>query len=262
MRLLRSEKMSVKIVSLVCVLLGAIDFGSSYHIKTLEDLRNARGTLLSKEFYRSTGHNVTLNRNESVVNKILMNLKYDEIRQGYLHPDQWVTSNPLSEVLDAINKSKLFGLLKSMPKGGILHAHDSALGSTDTYIKLTYAPFTWICFDGEEKVMFAFSREYPTDLCPDKWQLLEALRECGSFSDDSLINKFSIYGKEFNNTRDVWNHFLNTFENTGNLKNYQPNFVEYVRSYLKECFDDGAQYIEIRSGISEVSFYSGGTLLL
>ncbi|KAL5291938.1 CECR1.2 family protein [Megaselia abdita] len=244
--------MSIASVIFVCALVSVTDFGWSYQIKTVEELKNARGTLLSKEFYRSTGHNVTLDENEKIVNKIMMDLKYEEIRQGYLHPDNWVTSNPLSEVLDAINKSKLFGMIQSMPKGGILHAHDAALGSTKTFIKLTYAPHTWICFVDEDSVLFAFAKDYPKDKCSGKWKLMETLRKAGNFSDESLIGKFSIQTKTFENTKEVWKHFIKTFVNTDNLMEYKPNFEEYVRSFLKECLDDGVQYMEIRSGVPEL----------
>lgn len=245
--------MSITSAIFVCILFVS-DFGWTYQIETVEELKTARKTLLNKEFYRSTGHNVTLNDKEKIVNKILMDLKYEEIRQGFLHPDSWVTSNPISEVLDAVHHSKLFAMIRRMPKGGILHAHDAALGSSDTFIKLTHTPDTWICLISKDSVAFQYSKETPTDNCSSEWQLMETLRKTGNFSDESLKGKFSIETVEFKNTKEVWEHFSTTFENTDNLMEYRPNYELYVKSYLQECLDDGVQYIEIRSGIAEVSY--------
>lgn len=237
----------------VYIFFSVFSFGSSVPIKTVEELKITRWTLLNKEFNRSTGHKISLNDNENAVNKILMDLKHEELRQGYLHPDKLVTSNPLSEVLAAINNSSLYHMIRKMPKGGILHAHDSALGSTKAFINLTYTEHTWICMIDEDNVLFAFSKKYPTGNCSNKWQLMTALRKSGNFSDESLIGKFSLQTKTFTNVKDVWKHFTRAFVNTDDLMEYKPNFAQYVRSYLKECFDDGVQYLEIRTGIPKVS---------
>lgn len=244
------------IVIIGCCLLSTIgprSISALKSISTVDELKQVRGILLNKEFYRSTGHNITLNENEKIVNKIIMDLKYAEIKRGHLHPDNWVTSNPLSEVLDSISKSELFEMIQSMPKGGILHAHDSALGSTEAFVKLTYIPDCWICVINADNVDFAFSKEYPTRNCTSEWKHLETLRANGSFSDDFLLDKFSFRSRNFKTSSDVWKFFTKAFFNTDNLMEYKPNFESYVKAFLRECLDDGVQYLELRSGIPEVS---------
>lgn len=236
-------------------LLGADASVWSNEIRTVDQLTAARETMIKNEFSRSTGNKIVLSDKEENVNEIIMKLKKEEIRAGFLHPETWPTSSPLTQILEIARKSKLFSIIQSMPKGGILHGHDSAIGSTETFIKLTHIPNAWICFIDAETVTFTFSKDSPIDdKCDAEWQLLETLRKKGLLSDVCLVSKFSLQ-EEFKSTKEAWNRFHKMFKNTGGLLKYKPSFKEYVKSYLKECLDDGVQYLELRSSVKGVSFF-------
>ena len=116
---------------------------------TLDDFKHVKASLLSEEFSMTLGYNMTLSAIEEVANDVITNIKIIEIEKGFFDPSTFIPSHHMFDKLDDIRSSQLFGIIQSMPKGGILHAHDTALGSTQIFIDLTYKPNCWICFHDE-----------------------------------------------------------------------------------------------------------------
>lgn len=234
---------------------GALD---RYH----ENRRN----LINGEVKSSFGSDIILNENEMLANQIIMKAKEDELQIGLDQPYVFNPSRHIFEVLNVIEQSKLFQIIQKMPKGGVLHTHESAMCSSDYLVSLTYWPNLWQrTFNASNDVKeFRFAREQPKSNTNDKpWRLVNDVRdEMGTTNYDESIRKmFTLFDKnvnprmQFKDTNEVWKRFLEIFSRVGSLLAYIPVRKAYFKGTLKGMLDDGVQYLEFRSSLSKVFCY-------
>lgn len=91
---------------------------------TATDFNKKRKELLNSELKISFGHDIKLDANELRANKIIMDAKEMELKNGLKNPFDFNPSHHLFEVLNSTKQSKLFKIIQQMPKGGILHIHE------------------------------------------------------------------------------------------------------------------------------------------
>ncbi|GAB0096220.1 Adenosine deaminase [Sergentomyia squamirostris] len=208
----------------------------------------------------SVGSDISLSANEKIVNKHLMKLKNAEIEKGIQDPASFIPWNHFFNVLDRINSSELYKIIQKMPKGGILHAHDTALCSTDYVISLTYKENLWQCKNTKTKSLeFKFSREAPASVDNKKWTRVADVRaEMGEeIYNSQLRSHFSLYNTDpINHNRDmnsIWNQFMDIFGASDGLLMYAPVWREYYKRFLTEMMNDGVQYLELRGTLPTVN---------
>lgn len=222
--------------------------------KVMSYLEN-RAMLLSHEFERTLGHNLSLTPMEEIANQVIMEAKVKEIDQHFLDPAKFPPAQSFGEAFSEIRQSPLYDLIRTMPKGGILHAHDTALGSARIMVDLTYRKFCWICFHMDGSFEFIFSLTQPVNDFCDEWQLMEDYRRNGGMSDAELSKYFMLKTtRNYTDENDVWKEFDHIFYIVYRLVGYRPNFEEYIARTLQELLDDGVQYVELRTSLREVSF--------
>lgn len=93
-----------------------------------------------------------------------------------------------------------------------------------------------------------------------EWRLVSDVRdEMGAtIYDQHVRSMFSLNDKNVNpklkfwDVNHVWIDFLKLFSNVWPLLSYMPARRAYFQQVLKEFYEDGVQYVEIRAGISEV----------
>lgn len=233
--------------------------------QTFADYYKDRKQFIDDEIDQSFGMDIKLNENEQLANNIIMNAKEIEYHTGFLNPYSFNPSRHIFEVLDAIKQSKLFQIIQRMPKGGILHAHDTALCSTDFVVSLTYWPHLWqrTTTDNNEILEFQFSRQQPSIEQSQKnndnnttmvWRLVSDVRtEIGSSKYDEYVRTlFTLFNKnvnpkiQFRDINDVWNRFMNIFGYLGPIVSYAPAWKAYYKNAMKEMLADGVQYLEFR----------------
>lgn len=91
----------------------------------LDDYYRQRQLLIDEELDATFGSEIILSDKEKFANEIIMKAKDAEYRGGTEHPEQFIPSRHIFERLEEIKESKLFQIIRKMPKGGILHAHDT-----------------------------------------------------------------------------------------------------------------------------------------
>lgn len=224
--------------------------------KILDNLMNFarnRATLLDHELEMSLGYNLSLSPMEELANEVIIKAKSKEIDEGFFDPSRFSPAQQFQHTLHLIRKTPLYHLMQTMPKGGILHSHDAALGSTRILIDLTYKKFCWICVRMDRTFDFTFSRIQPqaTRTC-DRWLLMEDFRRNGGISDEELSRKLKLT-RNYTDINDVWAEFEPIFGLVGGILGYKENFEEYIERTLQELLDDGVQYVEMRSSLREVS---------
>lgn len=231
--------------------------------RKLADYYQDRQAILDYEMNAAFGSDVKLNDAEEMANKIIMAAKENEYKIGFPNPYIFNPSRHIFEALDEIKQSKLFQIIAKMPKGGILHAHDSALCSANYVVSLTYWPDLWQrTSNGSNKIKeFRFSREQPRAIIGSGiWRLVKDVREevGASNYDQQIRTLFTLFDKnvhpkiQFKDVNDVWDHFMGIFILVGPVLQYAPVWKAYYKHALKEIQDDGVQYLEFRSVLPEV----------
>ncbi|XP_055314975.1 adenosine deaminase 2-like [Sitodiplosis mosellana] len=237
---------------------------------TLHDYFRDRKDLLNYEVESSFGADIRLTDNEELANKIIMQAKEDEYRVGFLRPYLFNPARHIFEVLDVIKQSKLFQIIQKMPKGGILHAHDTALCSANYVVSLTYRPDLWQRTSSQNNEIegFLFSREQPkmpntnqSDSDDDsQWRLVKDVRdEMGAEKYDEHIRKlFTLFDKnvnpriQFPDINQVWERFMGLFMKVESILTYAPVWKEYYKHALKEMQEDGVSYLEFRGTLPKL----------
>lgn len=231
--------------------------------KTLNDYFQDRQDLLNYELETSLGGDVKLTENEELANKIIMEAKENEYKAGFLNPYGFNPSRHIFEVLDAVKQSNLFQIIRKMPKGGILHAHDTALCSADYVVSLTYWPNLWQSASNKSNNIeaFRFSREQPINSNGEStWRLVKDVRtEVGATKYDAQIRTlFTLFDKninprvQFKDINDVWDRFMAIFIRVESILTYAPIWKAYYKHALKEMQEDGVQYLEFRGTLPKV----------
>lgn len=201
---------------------------------------------------------VKLNPKEERANAIIMAVKNDELDDGLKNPQNFAPSRHFFEALDKINKSKLFKIIRKMPKGGILHAHDTALCSTDYLVSLTYWEHLWQCNDNNNTIVsFKFSKNAPENVNGCKWlKVADERARVGRVEYDAHIrSNFTLFTNDlqkFSDINVVWNEFMGLFIRFEPLVTYAPVFKDYYKQALKEMLQDGVQYLELRVLLPQV----------
>lgn len=231
----------------------------------------SRESICKAESINNFESDVKLNPKEERANAVIMAAKNAELDDGLKHPQNFSPSRHFFEAIDKINRSKLFKIIRKMPKGGILHAHDTALCSTDYLVSLTYREHLWQCNDGNNKIVsFKFSTNVPEHVDGCSWLRVADERErVGRVEYDAYIrSNFTLVTNDphvkFNDINAVWNEFMGLFIRFEPLVTYAPVFKDYYKQALKEMLQDGVQYLELRVLLPPVRFsqfsISGGPL--
>lgn len=235
----------------------------------LEDYYKQRQSFINDEFDSMLGSDVKLNEKEAFANKVFMIRKNKEVEVGILSPYRFNPSRHIFEILNEIKQSKLFQLIKKMPKGGILHSHDTSLCSANFAVNLTYWPNLWqrTAYNSNRIEEFRFSRQQPTVENANEhgqnkslWRLVEDVRkEMGASAYDQYVRQFfTLFDKnvhprlQYKDINDVWVRFDDILLKMKQIVTYAPVAKVYYKNALKEALDDGVQYMEIRGSLFKV----------
>ncbi|XP_053664999.1 adenosine deaminase AGSA-like [Anopheles marshallii] len=232
---------------------------------TPEEYRYQRALLTDREAQQALGADIVLTTNESIVNNHLMDLKRDELEIGFINPFNFSPARHFFEVLDQINASPLFQFIRAMPKGAVLHAHDTALASTEVIVNATYFPNLWQrgTFTDMHDLEFRFSRAKPST--GDGWEPVHTVRNRTGADryDDQIRRLFSLYDADplhtYRSINDVWDRFSQIFLALDPIVTYKPVWEHYFREALREFREDNVMYLEFRGLLPTLYDLDGNT---
>lgn len=113
-----------------------------------------RNNIIQAEQLMRTGGNIYLTPKEQMADKVLLKLKEKSIQRGITNPEDFAPSMHFFNAKPLIDKDPIFDIIKKLPKGGILHLHNTAGVSSEWIIKnLTYRSDIKIC-NGTDGPMF------------------------------------------------------------------------------------------------------------
>ncbi|XP_055849822.1 adenosine deaminase 2 [Episyrphus balteatus] len=215
----------------------------------------ARNAVMDAEDLLSTGGTILLSQKEQLVNRIFMKHKLAELSEGFLENDEtYAPGMHFFKAKKLIEKSKVFQFLQEMPKGALLHAHNSALVSSEWVIRnLTYMPGLLSCVDNSGVTVFTFRKSPIKHDCNSSYSLV-SLRRQKSWNktefDKELEKTINLYTPfpevEYSSLNKVWAKFQNVFNSISDVLKYIPAFRTYHWRLLEELYHDGIMYLELR----------------
>ncbi|XP_059048949.1 adenosine deaminase 2-like [Achroia grisella] len=217
-----------------------------------------RSNILAEEYESSLGGRLVLNEDEEAVNKILMHWKEEECEESFKHPQYFNFSKHYFTYKNEIYKSKVYQIIKRMPKGAALHLHSSLMLHVDKLIELTYEDHLYACYT-DDHLDLQFSNTVPERPCSLEWSLLSDLRNASndvSAFDSKLKNFFTLYtenGDIINSDINfTWKRFDKVIRAIKSIIRYRPAREKFFYKALKSFYDDNVMYIEIRTGLSSL----------
>lgn len=237
-----------------CVLLVTVGAGvvwpaAARSLNTSEYLQQ-RSTILAQEQTDILGQDQVLSEAEREVNKLLMAAKDAEMDEGF-HTLNFLPSKNFMTIIQQMEQSDVYKIIKRMPKGAALHVHDTALASARWVVdELTYWDNLYMCYDTSDQLFFRFM-EKPDETCA--WELVSAVRsnyvDPQDF-DDLLFSRLSLLTDNpdelYPDINTVWSIFQGYFIAITDLVMYRPAWEAYLEQALTEFADDNILYVEFR----------------
>lgn len=227
---------------------------------TFQEFQKQRDDFLKDEFNRGLGADLVLNKKEQQLSDHVMKLKDDAIKTGLLDPSKFIPSQHFFNVVQEINGTELFKIIRQLPKGGALHIHDTAVCNLDFIVQLTYWDHLWQLTDPEtNRARFRFSRAQPKSEDGLEWEQVrkERKRRGSAVYDAELRKQISLYTKNADNedkdVNSMWVRFMEIFAMTDGILLYKDAWEAYFLQALKEFDADQVNYLEVRSTLPKVS---------
>lgn len=167
------------------------------------------------------------------------------------------------EVIPEIEKSDVFKILRHLPKGGILHAHDTAIVSLDYKLyNLTYRENLYACnVNGTLKLKFFNNPDNECD-----WQSLSEMRRNPVQADainERIKRQMTMITENPRNAYDTvdkaWKKFNSIFAFMRSWLSYRPVYEDHFYRGLQEFHDDNIMYVELRATLSSLYELDGRT---
>ncbi|CAG5047724.1 unnamed protein product [Parnassius apollo] len=209
------------------------------------------------------GSGIRLTEEETQANEILMHWKHKEVDESFRNPQYFNFSKNYFTFRNEIEKSKVYRIIKRMPKGAVLHLHSSLMLSAERILDLTYEDHLYACYtDGDLKLQF--SDVTPQRPCSVNWTLLSELRNTSSNTtefDSTLKNHFTLHSEhgcdKSNDINSIWTKFEKVTRTIAELIAYRPVREKFFYEALDEFYNDNILYIEIRSGLQSLYELNG-----
>lgn len=250
------------------IVIWLLTYATAFHVDINSRVnlhKSSRAKILSDEAHLALGGNLTLTSDEEKVNDCLMRRKFAEHDYGFYNPQYFNFSHPYFSYKDKIKYSRVYQIIKQMPKGAALHVHDTSLLGPDYLLKITYADNLYVCFSSKG-VSMLFSNKTPDKTCSGTWKLMkEARNKAGDVNqfDMYLRQQFTLVTEDPENVypdvNAVWRAFRSYFEIVDPLLTYQPIWENYFYDALKTFREDKISYVELRSTLPSLYDLNGTT---
>lgn len=226
----------------------------------LPDYWAARSRLLTADQLLETGGSVVLHGAERRVNDLLTAFKREEFEAT-----PFTAGRHFFNAREDIRRSKVFDIIRMMPKGAMLHIHDISMLSVEALVgNITYMPHLYLCNSTQGLAASDMRLHFfatPDDSCA--WRLLSDVRaDVGAAAVDQwLIGQLSMItllpDDVYEDLHSAWQAFDVVLSRVRSIINYEPAWKCMVLLALQEMADDNIQYVEIRSSLPQLSDLSG-----
>lgn len=224
--------------------------------------KRIRNQMLEYEQLSSFGGNIELTPQEEMANMVLMRVKKAELEIGFLQPRLFAPSRNFLLAAEQIKESPVFKIIQQLPKGAVLHSHDTAIVSLEyIFNNITYRDNLYVCeSDGTLHLRFF---DQPDRSC--NWELLSDVRADPLRVQETnrrILGQMSMTQASSQICGDVdscWRQFQNIFMFITPMLSYRPVFEDHFYRGLQELYEDNVMYIELRSTLPQLYDLDGRT---
>ncbi|XP_073948655.1 adenosine deaminase 2-like [Choristoneura fumiferana] len=164
-----------------------------------------------------------------------------------------------------IYTSKVYKIIKDLPKGAALHLHDVGILGPDYLMNITYMSYLYVCFVNDT-VQLMFSDHFPNNACSGHWQLMSEARRLSrnvTIFDAELRKHFTLVvndpAKVYPSIKNSWGAFSHYFNTIGPMLSYRPVREKYLYDALKAFREEKIMYVEVRSSLHKLYELNGTT---
>jgi adenosine deaminase CECR1 len=208
----------------------------------------ARARLIQQERSRRLGASLVLTPDEEKADRKLAAMKQAELdrTRAYFPPAH---SFLLEKTRQVIAASPVLDVMKRMPKGGILHAHGSAMGDFRWLVsEVTYRPDCYVYVLDDGSVLQGTLR-LSADPPGEGWRQVMAVRAAAPdrAAFDEQIYRSITLGEEDLGAPHIWDEMSKAFRRTSGLLGDPSVYAAYWRGMLSRLIDENVQYLESRT---------------
>ncbi|KAH8266129.1 hypothetical protein KR038_006011, partial [Drosophila bunnanda] len=246
---------------MLCIIFVLLFFSATLIVRemggsdSLENITKLREIYIQRERQRRLGNRIQLSPLEEVANARLMAIKQVDEEEHRLWQSYHNRPPPFLDHHN-ISDTDLYALLRSMPKGGLLHLHDSGMMRTDILIELTRTEHLWVCVNLDQGFEdFRFSLSYP-DFRPSddyqcSWMLMRNFYEYEHPTKyvTRLQESLKVPQEGFASSAELARHLKRSQRLIHGLITYKPLWSNFLYTVLQDLYNDGVQYVEMRSSL-------------
>ncbi|KAH8303631.1 hypothetical protein KR018_009178 [Drosophila ironensis] len=222
-----------------------------------EQFEQRRREFVRKEQRMQLGSQLEMSPLEQIANNLLLaakqaDKKINHIRMNYqFRPPSFLGHRD-------INKTNLYGLMRRMPKGGLLHIHDSGMMKLDVIINLANRENLWVCESSEGNYEnFRFSKDLPNikpaedDNYECSWILAAKYLNINEHTifRRKLTEVLTIRQSGYEDSEELARQLRRAQRLVHGLVTYKPLWNEFLFNMLSEFYNDGVMYVELRSSL-------------
>lgn len=242
--------MKAILISFLCIF-TLVNLANAQNSEQLyNDYVKKRSETVAKDDEIKDGSGIILTENERSVEEYLSTLRdeFIENSNGTFPPSYY-----FYRYRNIVDSCKILGILRLMPKGGLLHCHSSAIGSPDWLMEKALYMDNLYMYTGETKdrKVYGSLGFYKEGSQPGGYELVSDLRKSKPDFDAELRSLLFINENDFLNP-EIWVRFEEIFTRQGELLKYYPLFIEYNLVAIDSLIADNVQHLEIRTFLSSV----------
>lgn len=204
---------------------------------------------------------LSLNAREKAAEAVLAAQREVFLERYSADPDRPFTAH-FRQWRGHLEDSRIYRSLQRMPKGGLLHIHDGAVGDAEWIVDralsepdcfIYWGPASDTRVHGE----LAF---FPGQQAPPGWIRLNKLARARPHLRGELLKLYTL-GAEDDECADIWKEFEAIFQRIDRFICYRPVFVAYYRHTLLSMARDGLQFVELRTAVDPILAEDGQSIL-
>ena len=234
------------------------------------DYQKARQVYVGRDSARAFDADVVLSAKEKVVNRKLLTLQRQMIRQ-YRQQHFFPPAHYFYQSQREIERTPLFEILRKMPKGGVLHLHPEAAGNLRWVVERALkTPQCYVFWQNNHPDLVKGQLDFfKPSMVPKGYYSVWSLNKTVPHFADSLYDLLT-FDTRMNAPRvDVWKEFERCFQRIGRFIRYQPVFRDFTAATFETLAEDGVQHVELRAflgmGLHDLThppgYYTSDTLL-
>ncbi len=209
-----------------------------------DDYLEARSKLRHQDQEQRFDKSIQLDSTEQLLNDKLVHLR-QQMSKTYQDQHFFPPARYFFQSQNHIEQTKLYQVLRMMPKGGILHLHGAASGDADWVVnQVIHHPQAYVNWDRmPQKGQIRF---FNSGQEPPGFEKAQHLAQSVPHFADSLTQLLTFDERMDNDSVDIWQEFEDIFNRLYGFVSFKPMFRGYFERAFEHLVEDGIQHVEIR----------------